>query len=60
VAALEAPDVLDFLGKVETHARSNDIAMTVAAFAMAQTLVERLLRELGVSISRAVLPNARA
>ncbi|MGZ5136988.1 MAG: Hpt domain-containing protein, partial [Burkholderiales bacterium] len=60
VAALEAPDVLDFLGKVEMHARSNDIAMTVAAFAMAQTLVERLLRELGVSMCRAAVVNARA
>jgi CheY-like chemotaxis protein len=60
VAALEAPDVLDFLGKVELHARNNDVATTVAAFAMAQTLVERLLRELGASIPRSIVRNARA
>jgi CheY-like chemotaxis protein len=60
VAALEAPDVLDFLGKVEMHAKSNDIATTVAAFAMAQTLVERLLRELGASMSCGAVLNARA
>jgi len=49
VGVLEAPDVTEFLEKVELHASNGDLASTVASFAMAQTLVERLLRELGTS-----------
>jgi|SoiMethySBSTD1v2_1073268.scaffolds.fasta_scaffold384333_2 CheY-like chemotaxis protein len=51
VAVLEAPDVTEFLEKVESHASNGDLASTVASFAMAQTLVERLLRELGTGTS---------
>ena len=46
VASLEAPEVFNFLVNVETHARNQDLAGTVAAFARAQALIERLLAEL--------------
>ena len=51
VAALEAPDVSDLLFRLETHARNGDGVSTVAAFAMAQAVVERLLRELAPLVS---------
>lgn len=46
VAAVEAPDVSEFLSRLELHARSRDAVATVAAFAMVQALTERLIREL--------------
>jgi len=52
VAAVEAPDVLDFLSRLEMHARSHDPVATVAAFAMVQALTERLLRELAPIVPR--------
>jgi DNA-binding response OmpR family regulator len=52
VAALEAPEVFNFVASVETHARNYDVTATVAAFAMTQTLVERLLIELEPFVPR--------
>jgi CheY-like chemotaxis protein len=50
VAALEAPDVLQFLEKAEAHARQEDTVATAAAFAMAQSLVEQVLGELAPAV----------
>jgi CheY-like chemotaxis protein len=52
VASLEAPEVFNFLTNVEMHARNRDSAATVAAFAMAQSMVERLLAELQPIVPR--------
>ena len=46
VSAVEAPDVLNFLSKLECHARNQDRIATVAAFAMVQAVTERLFSEL--------------
>ena len=53
VAAVEAPDVLEFLGRLEKLVRNRDLSASLAAFAMVQALAERLLRELAP-----VLPQA--
>jgi DNA-binding response OmpR family regulator len=60
VAAVEAPEVLDFVSSVEMHARSYDLTAAVAAFAMTQTLVERLLAELEALVPRDAQLEARA
>ena len=52
IAALEAPDVLEFLVKVEAHAEQEDTVSTAAAFAMAQSLVEQVLAELTPAIGK--------
>jgi CheY-like chemotaxis protein len=57
VAAVEAPDVLQFLSRLEEHAKMRDDVGTVAAFAMVQALAERLLRELAPIVPRSVEPE---
>jgi CheY-like chemotaxis protein len=58
VAALEAPDVLKLLSRLEEHARNRDTVATVAAFSMVQALTERLLDELTpLIIQRVRVPN---
>lgn len=46
VAAVEAPEMLDLLSRLEQHARTRDPLATVAAFATVQAAIEALLREL--------------
>lgn len=60
VAAVEAPDVLELLSRLEEHARRRDGVSTVAAFAMVQALAERLLRELAPIVPRSVEPDFEA
>jgi CheY-like chemotaxis protein len=46
VSAVEAPDVLNFLSRLEYHATIRDPIATVAAFSMVQAVTERLFSEL--------------
>ena len=57
VAAVEAPDVLALLSRLEEHAKAADIVRSVAAFAMVQALAERLLRELAPIVPRDPQPE---
>ena len=60
VAAVEAPDVLDLLSRLEQHAKTRDSVSSVAAFAMVQALAERLLRELAPMVPRSDEPELEA
>jgi CheY-like chemotaxis protein len=61
VSAVEAPDVLNFLSRLEYHATIRDPIATVAAFAMVQAVTERLFSELApivpTSSARTVEPK---
>jgi DNA-binding response OmpR family regulator len=46
VAAFEAPEVFNALARVEEHAKNHDAEAASAAFALAEVLVQRLVREL--------------
>jgi CheY-like chemotaxis protein len=56
VSAVEAPDVLNFLSRLEYHATIRDPIATVAAFAMVQAVTERLFSELA-PIAPAIAPS---
>jgi CheY-like chemotaxis protein/HPt (histidine-containing phosphotransfer) domain-containing protein len=61
VSAVEAPDVLNFLSRLEYHATIRDPIATVAAFAMVQAVTERLFSELApiVPTPRALEPEEK-
>ncbi|MGZ5091871.1 MAG: response regulator [Burkholderiales bacterium] len=52
VAAFEAPEVFNSLARVEEHAKNHDAEAASAAFALAEALVRRLVRELASIVQR--------
>jgi DNA-binding response OmpR family regulator len=52
VAAFEAPEVFNSLARVEEHAKNHDAEAASAAFALAEALVQRLVRELSLIVQR--------
>jgi CheY-like chemotaxis protein len=59
VAAVEAPQVFEFVVNVENHARKYDGPSAMATLTMAETLVERLLTELKQFVPEYAEPAAK-
>lgn len=58
VSAVEAPDVLNFLSRLEYHATIRDPIATVAAFSMVQAVTERLFSELAPIVPSSIAAAA--
>jgi DNA-binding response OmpR family regulator len=60
VAAFEAPEVFNSLAHLEAHAKKQDAQAATAAFALARTLVERLVSELAPVVQNSAEQGAGA
>jgi len=60
VAAFEAPEVFNSLAHLEAHAKNQDAQAATAAFALARTLVQRLVSELAPVVQNDAKQDAGA